>query len=75
MAAEWRQTSLKRKGEWLRIMVDADLNGVGSKVHDLPISFNPKNRQYGYRMASVGRVRIPDCPKNVTEHDAMKELR
>ena len=75
LAAEWRQTSLKRKGEWLRIMMDADLNGVGSKVHDLPISFNPKNRQYGYRMASVGRVRIPDCPKIFTEHDAMKELR
>ena len=43
-----------------------------SRRKDVPISFNPEYRQYGYRIVKEEFINIENG--NETEHDAMAEL-
>lgn len=54
--------------EWLRMVLE-DPRGT-ARLRDMPISFSPFDRQYGYRAA---REIWLDQPTN--EHDPMRELR
>lgn len=55
----------------MRIQIETTWPGAGV-MQDVPVSFNPGRRVYGYR-----RVRefFVECRQNETEHDAMQELR
>ena len=89
-AAEWRQAQFRqavlRKSSQcpvsLRLVTDA-LPGEagGGNVRDLPITFNPSHRKYGWRRA-IHRDNVGKCPIEIsvdavlkTEHDPMTELR
>ncbi len=54
----------------LRIQIETKKPGAGM-LQDMPISFNPARRVYGYRRLTEGFV---ECSQNETEHDAMREL-
>ncbi len=59
----------------LRIVMDADPGEHGSAVlKDVPLSFDPKHRQYGYRSAKEVYVRKEASASNDTEHDPLSEL-
>ncbi len=63
------------KVESLRIVMDADPGEYGSAVlKDVPISFDPQHRQYGYRSAKEVYVRKETVVSNNTEHDPFSEL-
>ena len=57
-----------------RIVCDADPQQEGGvPVHDLPITFDPTHRQYGYR--AVRQIYCqPPVPAKTTEHDPFAEL-
>ena len=72
---DWRQIRWRRRNKnenpHLRIMIDTlpeEKRDVLQK--DLPITFNPVNRQYGYRGYSV----LKDAEIEIGTHDPMKEL-
>lgn len=54
----------------LRIQLETKDPGAGM-LQDMPISFNPARRVYGYRRLTEGFV---ECSQKETEHDAMREL-
>lgn len=54
----------------LRIQVETDHPEAGA-IRDLPVSFNPSRRVYGYRRLKEFFV---ECNENETQHDAMLEL-
>ncbi len=54
----------------LRIQIETDNSGAGM-IQDMPISFNPARRVYGYRRI---REDFVEYSQNETEHDAMQEL-
>lgn len=77
LVPEWRRQSLFRFSDelHLRIVMD-DLQG-GSIKKDVPISFSPFRREYGYRYVKEmpGKI-VTKKPLVVsTEHDPMIELR
>lgn len=59
----------------LRVQIETD--GSGYKImQDVPLSFNPKKRIYGYRKVNEFFVDFGDDKNEIaTEHDAMSELR
>lgn len=54
----------------LRIQIETDNSDAGM-IQDMPISFNPDRRVYGYRRI---REDFVEYSQNETEHDAMQEL-
>ncbi len=54
----------------LRIQIETDNSDAGM-IQDMPISFNPARRVYGYRRI---REDFVEYSQNQTEHDAMQEL-
>ena len=72
---DWRQIRWRRRNKnenpRLRIMIDT-LPGEKRDVlqKDLPITFNPAHRQYGYRGYSV----LKDAEIELGTHDPMQEL-
>lgn len=54
----------------LRIQIETDNSDAGM-IQDMPISFNPTRRVYGYRRI---REDFAEYNQNETEHDAMQEL-
>ncbi len=57
----------------LRIVIDADGNEASEAEKDLPISYDPRHRQYSFRaMMEKGIVKM--IGSSSTEHDPMKEL-
>ena len=57
-----------------RMVLDADPQEPGAAVQrDVPISFDPHHRQYGYRSVRELWRTLPDRPEN-TEHDPFREL-
>ncbi len=61
--------------ESLRIVMDAEAGEYGSAVlKDVPISFDPRHRQYGYRSAKEVYVRKETAVSNDTVHDAFSEV-
>lgn len=61
----------ERHEKMLRIQIETDSSGAGL-MQDMPISFNPGRRIYGYRGL---REFFVECRQKETEHDAMRELR
>ncbi|MCM1210680.1 MAG: type I-E CRISPR-associated protein Cas5/CasD [Blautia sp.] len=55
----------------LRIQVETDCPDAGM-IQDVPLSFNPKRRRYGYRRIEEF---FEEFNSKETEHDAMLELR
>ncbi len=65
----------RRNGESLRIVIDAESGEHGAAVKkDVPISFNPLHRQYGYRSAKEIYVTHKITGLNAIEHDPFFEL-
>lgn len=65
---EWRRKE-NEESPFLRKIVESKSGGVARR--DLPISFSPYHREYGYRGVEEGIC----CPQiKETEHDPMKEL-
>lgn len=54
----------------LRIQIETNDPGAGM-LQDMPVSFNPARRVYGYRRLREG---FAECNQKETEHDAMQEL-
>lgn len=66
-----KETPLTEKHEnLLRIQIETDNSDAGM-IQDMPISFNPARRVYGYRRIREDFVKYS---QNETEHDAMQEL-
>ena len=58
----------------LRIVADADpADPAAVPRQDLPVSFSPVHRQYGFRPVREWRLDRPEMPEP-TEHDPMAEL-
>lgn len=58
----------------LRIVADADpADPAAVPRQDLPVSFSPVHRQYGFRPVREWRLDRPEMPEP-TEHDPMTEL-
>lgn len=65
----------RKNGESLRIVIDAESGEHGAAVKkDVPISFNPLHRQYGYRSAKEIYVTHKITGLNAIEHDPFFEL-
>lgn len=58
-----------------RIIVEADSTEGGRGVQqDVPISFNPGHRQYGYRSVKEYMINLKKTMPAVTDHDPFYEL-
>lgn len=70
--AEWRR---KKTDSSLRILADCSPEEEGTTAQqDVPLSFHPERREYGYRMMKeYGYVNKGEAG-TITEHDPMKEL-
>ncbi len=65
----------RNERQTIRIIADAEPGEYGSAVQkDVPLSFNPEHRQYGYRSAKEIIVRNEAGETNSTEHDPFTEL-
>ena len=61
-------------GRQSRILLDADpLEPGTAPQRDVPVSFDPHHRQYGYRSVRELWQKVPDSPEK-TEHDPFREL-
>lgn len=73
--ADWRQIAWRRRNKnenpRLKILIDT-LPGQKRDIlqQDLPVTFNPNHRQYGYRGLSV----LKDAEIELGTHDPMQEL-
>ena len=57
-----------------RMVLDADPQEPGAAVQrDVPVSFDPHHRQYGYRSARELWLTMSDGPES-TGHDPFREL-
>ncbi|MGX5693703.1 type I-E CRISPR-associated protein Cas5/CasD [Dermacoccus abyssi] len=65
-ASEWHRKRLGRHVSLLAYM-DAPAGSVGEAVHDVPLSFNPERRAYGWR--NVAEFSVPR--ENPDGHDEM----
>ncbi|MBQ9348808.1 MAG: type I-E CRISPR-associated protein Cas5/CasD [Oscillibacter sp.] len=89
-AADWKQTQIRkalqrktmRRPVSLRLVTDSLPRETGGGIiRDLPVTFNPAHRKFGWRRAVVRQnVLIDISPMEVstvreTEHDPMAELR
>ena len=78
-AEEFRQEVLQTEpplcpGKLCRMVLDADPQEPGAAVQrDVPVSFDPHHRQYGYRSARELWLTMSDGPES-TGHDPFREL-
>lgn len=74
-AEPWLQPGWRRgKGEnRLRLVLDSDDPGAPIQ-RDLPLSFNPRYRSYGFRGVRESAMPIQPRPEPGTDHDPMAEL-
>ena len=65
----------RSKEESLRIVMDAEPGEYGSAVQkDVPLSFDQRHRQYGYRSAKEVYVKSEATVPKQTEHDPFSEF-
>lgn len=63
----------KHEENYVRIVLDDATNRhIETRIKDVPISFNPELRQFGYRTTTERFINI--CDDHNTEHDAFKEM-
>ena len=74
-------TSARGKEKMVRVRIETDNRDAGM-VQDLPISFDPRRRVYGYRKVreyfvelNIDNSEQTELSDTITEHDAMSELR
>ena len=75
--SSWMKKKEMNRGHFShRLLVDASSGGKSVGVQkDIPISFDPGNRKYGYRLAeALSSVSIDSGEIVDTDHDAMAEL-
>lgn len=70
LVPEWR-----RKNGSYRIVTDAGPQEAGIPVRDLPLSFSPIRRQYGFRPVREWMAPDPAGEQMETEHDPFSEWR
>lgn len=72
LAQEWRQKRLPGK---LRLVLENDGDGAAvlHRLKDVPVSFNPEQREYRYRYIKEGGY-VERSKEQETEHDAFGEL-
>lgn len=64
------------KTEDYQIFVDTDGKGDTTAIcHDIPISFDVRDRQYEYRFVQMGKVKVIKTEEVETEHDPMAVLK
>lgn len=67
LVPEWR----KKRSDTFRIIYDdPDSGDSSSRIRDVPVSFSPLHREYGYRIVSENIF-----SSTQEEHDPMRELR
>lgn len=70
--------NISEKNPSLRIVTDGGNNGDSKKTYvqrDIPLSFNPVHRQYGFRAIEETTINLWEKTNSATEHDPMSELR
>lgn len=77
LVPEWRQKSLFRYSDTLHLRIVIDSIQGGSIKKDIPLSFSPFRREYGYRYLTEksGKFVTREAFLVSTEHDPMSELR
>lgn len=65
-----------RRGEdnGLRLVIDAAPGEAGAPVRDLPLSFSPLHRRFGFRPAREAFIPAPPPPEPETAHNPLAEL-
>lgn len=65
-----------RRGEdnGLRLVIDAAPGELGVPVRDLPLSFSPLQRRFGFRPAREVFIPAPSPPESETAHNPFAEL-
>lgn len=58
----------------LRMVIDAVPGEAGVPVRDLPLSFSPLQRRFGFRPVRETSVDVPKEPETETAHDPFVEL-
>ena len=73
----WRQKSLFRYSDNLHLRIIMDDIQKGAIKKDIPLSFSPLRREYGYRYLTEmpGKIVTKKPVPILTEHDPMSELR
>lgn len=75
LRAEPRLVKPRRgEGDTLRLVIDAAPGEAGAPVRDLPLSFSPLQRRFGFRPAREAFVPAPREPEAETAHDPFVEL-
>ncbi len=67
------EQSRSKFGKSFRLVLDAGYGETAVTERDLPLSFDPGHRQYGYRAVTEKRF-MEKTEDNLTQHDPMKEL-
>ena len=77
LVPEWRRESLFRYTDNLHLRIIMDSIQGSSVKKDVPLSFSPFKREYGYRYVKEmpGKVVTKESFSVPTEHDPMLELR
>lgn len=84
-ASEWFQNKMKKKGYEAELVYDADIADTNDNVNllhagdsesrqDLPLSFDPEQRRYGWRQVSRDYVVMTKGEVNSSYHDPMEVL-
>ena len=73
----WMRKSLFRYSDSLNLRIVVDSKQEGEIKRDVPISFSPFKREYGYRYRKemIGKKVNKEQELTKTEHDPMQELR
>ena len=75
LRAEPRLVALRRgESDTFRLVIDATPGEPGVPMRDLPLSFSPFQRRFGFRPAREVFVDAPKEPEAETAHDPFKEL-
>lgn len=75
LRAEPRLVKPRRgEGDTLRMVIDAAPGEPGVPVRDLPLSFSPLQRRFGFRPARETFADAPKDPETETAHDPFVEL-
>lgn len=77
LVPEWRRKSLFRFSETFHLRIVMDHEQEGAVKKDVPLSFSPFRREYGYRYVKEmqGKTIHKEQTITLTEHDPMLELR
>ncbi len=62
------------EGDPLRLVIDAAPGEPGVPVRDLPLSFSPLHRRFGFRPAREAFIPAPPPPEPETAHNPLAEL-